>query len=94
VRPALSVAGRQGAGGYDAIYIDQSNMYPEVPRGSIAFLDPAGFRGVEGIYSVPHDGSHLDGNLRRICCWAAAISFASTIGPSTDRATSCSVEMT
>src|SRR5438270_482736 len=49
---------------YDAVYVRTDNMAPDVPRGSIAFIEPPGYRG-EGIYSVPYGGQHV-GDLRRI----------------------------
>lgn len=50
---------------YEALFINHRNMEPEVPRGSIAFIEPPGFSG-DGIYSIPFaDGKHY-GDIRRI----------------------------
>lgn len=62
--PEVALRPSEQPGGYDVLYVDHGYMAPEIPPGSIAFLDPPGFSG-DAVYSVPYDRQHL-GNLRRI----------------------------
>jgi len=61
----VATASESALPAYDAILINHANMAPDVPRGSIAFIEPPGIHG-EGIYSVPFEERHL-GDLRRLC---------------------------
>ncbi len=46
----------------DAVLIDHHNMWPEVPRGSIAFLSGRSGFVCDGIYSFPN----MEADLRRV----------------------------
>ena len=54
----------EGTGFWAAVLIEHRNMEPDVPWGSLVFLDVPGFKG-EGIYLIPFQGSHT-GDLKRI----------------------------